>query len=74
MSRKGDCWDNAPMESFFGTLKTESLHRYDFDSRNEARAEIFEFLEIFYNRQRSHSALDFVSPAGFEESQVTKVA
>ena len=74
MSRTGDCWDNAPMESFFGTLKTESLYRYNFDSRDEARAKIFDFIEIFYNRKRSHSALDFVSPAGFEKAQAAKVA
>ena len=66
MSRKGDCWDNAPMESFFGTLKTESLHRYVFETHDQARQEVFEFIEIFYNRKRSHSALDFMSPAGFE--------
>ena len=74
MSRKADCWDNAPMESFFGTLKTESLNRYTFESRNEARAEIFDFIEIFYNRKRTHSALDFVSPTGFEEAQAVQVA
>lgn len=67
MSRKGDCWDNAPMESFFGTLKSESLHRVDFATRNEARRQIFDFIEVFYNRQRIHSALDFMSPAEFEE-------
>ena len=67
MSRKGDCWDNAPMESFFGTLKTESLHRFDFATRDEARRVVFEYIEIFYNRKRKHSALDYESPAGFEE-------
>ena len=67
MSRKGDCWDNAPMESFFGTLKSESLHRYEFASRDEARREIFEFIEIFYNRKRRHSAIDFMSPAEYEK-------
>jgi transposase InsO family protein len=70
MSRKGDCWDNAPMESFFGTLKSESLHRYDFATRNAARREIFEFIEIFYNRKRRHSAIDFMSPAEYEMAQV----
>ena len=73
MSRKGDCWDNAPMESFFGTLKTESLHRYKFKTRNDARREIFEYIEIFYNRKRIHSALDFISPEAFE-AQVAKAA
>ena len=66
MSRKGNCWDNAPMESFFGTLKSESLHRYDFATRNQARQEIFDFIEIFYNRKRKHSALDYSSPADYE--------
>ncbi|TDP61550.1 transposase InsO family protein [Bradymonas sediminis] len=66
MSRKGNCWDNAPMESFFGTLKTESLHRRVFATRDEARQEIFEYIEVFYNRQRKHSALDFASPSEFE--------
>lgn len=66
MSRKGDCWDNAPMESFFGTLKSESLHRYDFATRHQARQEIFDFIEIFYNRKRKHSALDYSSPADYE--------
>lgn len=69
MSRKGDCWDNAPMESFFGTLKSESLHRYDFVTRNAARREIFEFIEIFYNRKRRHSTIDFMSPAEYEMAQ-----
>lgn len=70
MSRKGNCWDNTPMESFFGTLKTESLHRKVFATRAEARQEVFEFIEVFYNRQRMHSALDFVSPAEFEMANV----
>lgn len=68
MSRKGDCWDNAPMESFFGTLKTESLHRFDFASRDEARRVVFEYIEIFYNRKRKHSVLDYASPTEFEET------
>ena len=73
MSRTGDCWDNAPMESFFGSLKTESLHRYKFKTRNEARREIFDYVEVFYNRKRSHSALGFTSPEAFE-SQVAKAS
>ena len=73
MSRKGDCWDNAPMESFFGSLKTESLHRYKFKTRNDARREIFEYIEIFYNRKRIHSALGFNSPEAFE-TQVAAAA
>ena len=54
------------MESFFVTLKSESLHRYDFATRNAARREIFDCIEIFYNRKRRHSALEFTSPAEFE--------
>ncbi len=52
MSRKGDCWDNAPMESFFASLKTEHVHQVRFRTRDEARAAVFEYIEIFYNRQR----------------------
>lgn len=70
MSRKGNCWDNAPMESFFGTLKTESLHHKSFASRDEARRAIFDYIEVFYNRQRKHSALDFRSPTEFEMAHV----
>ncbi len=57
MSRKGNCWDNAPMESFFHTLKTELVHHRDYQTRDEARHDIFEFVEIFYNRQRSKPVL-----------------
>jgi putative transposase len=66
MSRKGDCWDNAAMESFFSTLKKELIHRKRFRTRDEARREIFEYIEVFYNRQRIHSALGYMSPAEFE--------
>jgi putative transposase len=66
MSRKGNCWDNAPMESFFHTLKTELVHHRDYQTRDEARHDIFEFVEVFYNRQRSHSTLGYLSPAQFE--------
>jgi putative transposase len=57
MSRKGNCWDNAPAESFFGTLKTELVHRCRYATREEARHDVFEYMEIFYNRRRRHSAL-----------------
>ena len=57
MSRKGDCWDNAPMESFFGTLKNECLHHYKFKIRAEARKVTFEYIEVFYNRIRRHAKL-----------------
>src|SRR3954471_25029938 len=63
MSRKGDCWDNAPMESFFGSLKTELVHRTDFPTREAARRAIFEYVEAFYNRRRRHSGLGFLTPA-----------
>jgi putative transposase len=65
MSRKGNCWDNAPMESFFGTLKTESLHHYCFRTREQARRIIFEYIEVFYNRIRRHAKINNQSPADF---------
>jgi putative transposase len=68
MSRKGDCWDNAVIESFFKTLKVELVHRSDFKTRQEAKAAIFEYIETFYNRQRLHSYLDYQSPAEYEEA------
>ncbi len=67
MSRKGNCYDNAPMESFWGTLKNESLSHYRFKSRDEAISVIREYIEIFYNRQRRHSRLGNISPAAFRE-------
>ena len=66
MSRKGNCWDNAPMESFFHALKTEQVHHCDYQTRDEARRDIFEYIEVFYNRQRRHSTLGYLSPAQFE--------
>ena len=63
MSRKGDCLDNAPMESFFGSLKNELVHRAAFPTREAARQAIFEYVETFYNRRRRHSALGFLTPA-----------
>ena len=71
MSRKGDCWDNAPMESFFHTLKTELVHHRDYRTRWEARADIFEYIEVFYNRDRRHSALGFITPAEYERIKLT---
>jgi transposase InsO family protein len=67
MSRVAQCWDNAPVESFFGTLKRE-LGVEVFATRGQARAEIFEYLEVFYNRVRRHSSLGFVSPDEFERT------
>ena len=66
MSRTGNGWDNACVESFFGTLKRELIHHRQYHSREEAKQEIFEYLEVFYNRQRRHSTLGYQSPAEFE--------
>ncbi|HBY94142.1 MAG TPA: IS3 family transposase [Chloroflexi bacterium] len=68
MSRTGDCWDNALMESAFGRLKSELVHLTDFATRAQARAEVFDYIEVFYNRQRRHSSLGYLSPAAFEAS------
>jgi putative transposase len=68
MSRKGNCWDNAPMESFFKTLKVELVYEHHYETRSEAARSIFEYIEVFYNRQRMHSALNFLSPDAFEAS------
>ena len=62
MSRKGDCWDNAPMESFYATLKGELVEQRDYLTHAEARADIFQFLEGWYNRRRLHSALGYLTP------------
>ena len=67
MSEVAQCWDNAPVESFFGRLKTE-LAPAVFATRDQARAELFEYLEVFYNRVRLHSSLGFVSPTEFERA------
>jgi len=66
MSRTGNVYDNAPMESFFATLKRELIHFKIYRTRDEARVDIFEFIEVFYNRQRLHSALGYCSPADYE--------
>ena len=66
MSRKGDCWDNAPMESFFHTLKTELVMHCDYKTRDQARASLFDYLEVFYNRQRRHSTINYETPLAFE--------
>jgi len=63
MSRRGNCLDNAPMESFFASLKTEAVHQAQFRTRAEAKAAVFEYIEVFYNRQRLHSALGYRTPA-----------
>jgi len=71
MSRKGNCWDNAPMESFFHSLKTEWVGFEDYKTRSEARASLFDYIELFYNRKRRHSALNYRSPVAFEGAGVT---
>ncbi len=68
MSGKGDCWDNAVMESFWSTLKSECVNLEDYQTRQEAAASIFEYIEVFYNRKRLHSSLGYVSPEAFEAS------
>ncbi len=65
MNRKSS-WDNAPSESFFHTLKTELIHQEDFKTREEAKQAIFEYIEVFYNRERLHSSNDYMSPMDYE--------
>jgi putative transposase len=62
MSRQGNCWDNAVAESFFHTLKTELIYREDFKTHEQARTGVFEYIEVFYNRQRCHSATGYLAP------------
>jgi transposase InsO family protein len=66
-SRKANCWDNACVESFFHTLKTEMIYHESFETREQAYRAIFEWIEVFYNRQRIHSTLNYMTPVGFEE-------
>ncbi len=73
MSRKGNCYDNAVMESFFHTLKSEFVSFEQFHTRQEAKMKIFEYIEIFYNRQRSHSTIGYVSPVEFEQKNNIKL-
>jgi putative transposase len=68
MSGTGNCYDNAAMESFFATLKKELIHQEDYPTRAAARQSIFEYIEVFYNRERLHSALGYHSPCAFEEA------
>jgi putative transposase len=67
MSRKGNCYDNAPVESFFASLKRELIHRCQFATREEARSAVFEWIAVWYNRKRRHSSLGYVSPEQFEQ-------
>jgi len=66
MSRRGNCWDNAPTESFFASLKKEMVYRTRFETREQARSAIFHWIEVWYNRKRRHSAIGYLSPEAFE--------
>ena len=68
MSRKGNCWDNAVAESFFHTLKTELIYLEDFDTHEQAQTAVFEYIEVFYNRQRCHSANGYLAPLAYEQA------
>ena len=68
MSRKGECYDNAVAESFFGTLKTELVDDEDYRTREQAKQSLFEYIEVFYNRQRRHSYLGYLSPNEYEQT------
>lgn len=77
MSRKGDCWDNAVTESFFGVLKSERVYHERFATRQQARDQLFDYIEVFYNRSRIHSAADYFAPAEYEaryHAQLKKAA
>jgi putative transposase len=68
MSRRANCWDNAPIESFFASLKKVLVHGENFATREEARASLFEYIEVFYNRVRRHSSLGYLSPTAYERA------
>jgi transposase InsO family protein len=70
MSGKGDCWDNAPVESFFATLKKELVHQVKYATREQAKASLFEYIEVYYNRMRRHSALGYLSPVQYEQKSL----
>ena len=74
MSRKGDCWDNAVVESFFATLKSELVEDAEWATREEARSALFEWIEVWYNRQRRHSSLGYMSPMQFEQAMQMQAA
>lgn len=71
MSRKGNCWDNAPVESFFATLKRERVHHRRYETRAEARADLFQYIEVWYNRKRRHSSLEYLSPVEYEQQRIS---
>ena len=72
MSKKGDCYDNAPMESFWGLVKNELVHRKSYSSQAESIADIAEHIDVFYNRQRRQAALGYLSPAAFVRNRLIK--
>jgi len=74
MSGKGNCWDNAVMESFYRTLKVELIYQNTYQTRREAQRDIFEYIEIFYNRERLHSSLGYYSPEEYEKLMLAKVS
>lgn len=74
MSRKGNCWDNVPTESFFNSLKDERVHGTRYATHDEARADLFDGIEVFYNRSRRHSALGYVAPTPFLQHWITAQA
>ena len=69
MSRKGDCYDNAMIESFWGTLKVEGIGQTIYQSREEAQVALFDYIEVFYNRKRKHSSLGYLSPVEYEKQE-----
>ena len=74
MSGKGNCWDNAVMESFYRTLKVELIYQNHYQTRREAQRDIFEYIEVFYNRERLHSSLGYYSPEEYEMLMLEKVS
>ncbi len=74
MSRKGNCYDNAVMESFFATLKQELVYHRHYQTRQEARQDLFEYIHVWYNRRRRHSALGYLSPEQFENEGQCRMA
>jgi transposase InsO family protein len=71
MCRKGDCWDNAVAESFFAIMKTELVYHESYEDHQDTLHSIFEYIEVFYNRQRRHSTLDYLCPAEYEKQKIT---
>jgi transposase InsO family protein len=74
MSRRGNCWDNAPAESFFGRLKAEWVGRYPYRSRDEAKRSLYFYIEMFYNSKRRHATLGYLSPNQFEAQHLAHAA